>query len=65
MFQISQDIYPIATYSNMLSLIVIFLVTDIFRYKAVIIADGISGLGVYIILVFFHSLFAVQVLNYY
>ncbi|XP_054273212.1 thiamine transporter 1-like isoform X2 [Macrosteles quadrilineatus] len=61
--QISQDIYPIATYANMLSLIVVFLVTDFLRYKPIIIADAVSGVCVYAGLILFNTLFAVQVVE--
>lgn len=47
----------------MIQLIVVFLVTDYLRYKAVILADALSGIIVYVMLIVCRSLFAMQVLE--
>lgn len=61
--QVSQSIYPISTYSHMIQLIIVFLVTDYLRYKPVIVVDALSGITVYIMLIVCRSLFAMQVLE--
>lgn len=41
--QVIQDILPIGTYSHLGQLIIVFLITDLSRYKPLIIVLGISG----------------------
>lgn len=43
-FQVTEEIYPIGTYSNFATLIIVFLLTDFLRYKPVIILCGLSGI---------------------
>ncbi|XP_039295512.1 thiamine transporter 2 [Nilaparvata lugens] len=57
---VTYEIYPIGVYSNMLELIIVFLVTDYFRYQPVIVTCAISGLIVYLILTFGKSLIWMQ-----
>lgn len=63
LLQVSQSIYPISTYSHMIQLIVVFLVTDFLRYKPVILIDALSGITVYVMLITCRSLFAMQVIK--
>ncbi|XP_034947497.1 thiamine transporter 2-like [Chelonus insularis] len=62
--QVNQEIYPIATYSNFATLVVVFLLTDFLRYKPVIILCGISGIAAYIILIVGNSIPIIQVVEF-
>uniref|UniRef100_A0A2M4CAM4 Putative thiamine transporter 1 n=1 Tax=Anopheles marajoara TaxID=58244 RepID=A0A2M4CAM4_9DIPT len=44
--EITQEAFPIGTYSYLAQLAIIFLVTDLLRYKPIIIVNGIAGLVV-------------------
>ncbi|KAL4119316.1 hypothetical protein QTP88_012141 [Uroleucon formosanum] len=58
--QINEEIYAVGTYSCLVLAVVIFLVTDYFRYKPLIIADGIAGIFTYALLLGTPSLIRVQ-----
>lgn len=58
--QVSQEIYPIGTYSTLLLLLVIFLITDLARYKPVIIVQSLAGVVCYSLITFCASLEYVQ-----
>ncbi|KAK9504491.1 hypothetical protein O3M35_010813 [Rhynocoris fuscipes] len=61
--QISEDIYPIAIYSTMVLLIFIFLITDLLRYKPIIILNSLSGIVIYLMLIFCRKLIAMQIVE--
>lgn len=61
LIQVNEEIYAVGTYSCLVLAVVIFLVTDYFRYKPLIIADGIAGIFTYALLLGKPSLFRVQV----
>lgn len=61
--QVYQDIYPIATYSNFASLILVFLLTDFLRYKPVIILSGLCAMSTYILLIWGQSLFIIRIVE--
>lgn len=61
--QISKEVYPVGTYSNMILLVLVFLVTDLCRYKALIVVLGLSGLACWSMLIWTTSLFELQVLE--
>lgn len=50
--QVNQEIYPVGTYSYLCLLVLIFLITDLARYKPVIILIGVSGLATFCLLAF-------------
>ncbi|XP_026820186.1 folate transporter 1-like [Rhopalosiphum maidis] len=58
--QINEEIYAVGTYSCLVLAVLIFLITDYFRYKPLIIADGIAGILTYALLLGTPSLFRVQ-----
>ncbi|XP_011497226.1 PREDICTED: thiamine transporter 1-like [Ceratosolen solmsi marchali] len=62
--QINQEIYPIGTYSNFATLILVFLLTDLIRYKFVIILCGFSGTIAYVILRFATTIAHVQIVEF-
>ncbi|XP_077296296.1 thiamine transporter 1-like [Arctopsyche grandis] len=53
---LNQHVYPVGTYSYLALLIVVFLITDYLKYKPLIIVSGLSGIGVYSILLWTKSL---------
>ncbi|XP_037039633.1 thiamine transporter 1-like [Bradysia coprophila] len=58
--QINQDIFPIGTYSYLVQLIIIFLVTDMLRYKPLIILLGASGVTIWSMLLWTNSVLGLQ-----
>lgn len=60
---ITQNVYPVATYSYLAHLVVIFLVTDLCRYKPLIFVLGISGIVIWSLLLWTESLFALQIVE--
>lgn len=56
---LNQDVYPVSTYSYLGLLILIFLVTDYFKYKPLIIVSGkyISQILLSLIWSWFHQVF--------
>ncbi|XP_039432440.1 folate transporter 1-like [Culex pipiens pallens] len=61
--QVVQDVFPIGTYSYVAQLVVVFLITDYFRYKPLIIVAGLAGTVVWSMFVLGRSLGALQVLE--
>ncbi|XP_058811289.1 folate transporter 1-like [Topomyia yanbarensis] len=59
----AQDVLSIGTYSYMAQLVVVFLITDYFRYKPLIIVAGLAGTLVWIMFVWSSSLRALQLLE--
>ncbi|KAK7873429.1 hypothetical protein R5R35_000214 [Gryllus longicercus] len=50
--QVNQEIYPVATYSYLCLLVLVFLVTDLLRYKPMIILLAVSGVITFCLLAF-------------
>uniref|UniRef100_A0A0A9Z2L1 Thiamine transporter 1 n=1 Tax=Lygus hesperus TaxID=30085 RepID=A0A0A9Z2L1_LYGHE len=61
--QVSQDIYPVSIYSMLILCVVIFLITDLVRYKPIIILLSTSAMSVYLMLIFGRSLIVMQILE--
>ncbi|XP_050433204.1 thiamine transporter 1-like isoform X2 [Adelges cooleyi] len=59
--EINEQIYAIGTYSCLVLAVVMFMVTDYFRYKPLIVADGVAGIFTYALLVGTPSLNRVKV----
>ncbi|CAG0889230.1 unnamed protein product [Darwinula stevensoni] len=62
--QIYQDVYPVWTYSYLATLPVVFAVTDYFRYKPVIILEGIAYVATYIMLILGNSIRIMQMVEF-
>lgn len=45
--QLNREIYPYGTYSVLIQLVLVFLVTDILRYKPIIILSACAGLALF------------------
>ncbi|KAK3909412.1 Thiamine transporter 1 [Frankliniella fusca] len=50
--EVNQDIYPIGTYSTLVLLIMVFLITDILCYKPIIIVHSLAGVTCYCLITF-------------
>lgn len=61
--QVSQEVYPVGTYSYLAHLIVMFLITDLCRYKPLIIVLGASGIVVWGMLLWTKTLLKLQILE--
>ncbi|XP_066255009.1 thiamine transporter 1-like [Euwallacea similis] len=61
--QVNQQVYPVGTYSYLGLLILVFLITDICRYKPLIVFSGISGIVVWGMLLYTTSLLELQILE--
>jgi len=61
--EVYRDALPVGTYSYLAQLVVIFLVTDYFRYKPLIILSGICGIIVWCMLIWTKSLLELQILE--
>lgn len=59
--QVNQQIYPVGTYSYLAQLVVVFLVTDLLRYKPVIILEGLSGIVTWTLLIVGQTIASMQV----
>lgn len=60
--QVNQDIFPIGTYSYLAQLVVIFLFTDLLRYKPLIMLLACSGVVVWSMLLWTYSLLSSQII---
>lgn len=54
--QVNQQVYPTGTYSYLVLLIVVFLITDLSRYKPLIMFLGASGVVIWGMLLWTTSL---------
>ncbi|EFA04966.1 thiamine transporter 1 [Tribolium castaneum] len=61
--EVTKQVYPVGTYANMILLVLVFLITDICRYKPLIVVLGLSGIAVWAMLIWTTSLFSLQVLE--
>lgn len=58
--QVYQEVYPIGTYAVLAQLVIIFLVTDLFRYKPIIVLSSITGIILFVFLLWTRSLLNLQ-----
>ncbi|XP_055502473.1 thiamine transporter 2-like [Leucoraja erinacea] len=61
--QVTNEIFPVWTYSYMVVLIPVFLVTDYLRYKPIIILQGMSFITTWLMLLFAQGVLAMQFLE--
>lgn len=61
--QVTQEVYPVSTYSLLAFQLVVLLITDICRYKAIIVALGLCGCVIWSLLIWSTSLIALQILE--
>ncbi|KAK2715771.1 thiamine transporter 1-like [Artemia franciscana] len=63
--QVYQDIFPVWTYSYLLLLIAVFLLTDFLRYKPVIILEGFAYIITWILLILGQTVGAFQAVEFF
>lgn len=64
-FQVNQYIYPVATYSNLATLILVFLITDFVRYKPIIILCGLSGIVTFLTIILGKTVLELQIMEFF
>ncbi|XP_056132892.1 thiamine transporter 2-like [Lampris incognitus] len=58
--QVTREVYPVWTYSNLFFLVPVFLVTDLLRYKPVIVLQGLSCVLSFLLILVGSGLFSAQ-----
>ncbi|KAM7352726.1 thiamine transporter 1 [Cochliomyia hominivorax] len=53
--ELNREIYPFGTYSVLVQLILVFLITDILRYKPIIVLSACAGIVLFAILLWTHT----------
>ena len=61
--QVYHDVYPVWTYSYLAILFLVFLVTDLAKYKPVIILEGFAYILTWVLLLWGHGLAAMQIMQ--
>ncbi|XP_017065493.2 LOW QUALITY PROTEIN: thiamine transporter 2 [Drosophila eugracilis] len=59
--QIYQDVYPFGTYSVLAQLVIVFLITDLVRYKPVIVLSALAGITLFSLLIWTETVGMLQV----
>ncbi|CAG0920775.1 unnamed protein product [Notodromas monacha] len=59
-----QNVYPVWTYSYLVLLLFVFLLTDLLRYKPVIVIEGIAYVATWSLLLWARGVFAMQVMEF-
>lgn len=62
--QVNNEIYPVWTYSYLTMLVVVLLLTDLLRYKIVIIFEALSYMTTWIILLWGHGVILMQLMQF-
>lgn len=62
--QVYHDIYPVWTYSYLAVLVVVFLVTDFFRYKPLVIFEGFSYIATWCLLLWGRGVTQMQLMQF-
>ncbi|XP_019965201.2 reduced folate transporter [Paralichthys olivaceus] len=63
--QVTNEIIPVLTYSYMAVLVPAFLLTDLLRYKPVLVIQGISQVVIWLILLLCTSLLEMQLMEFF
>lgn len=61
MLKVVHVAYPIATYSYLATLPIVFLITDYLRYKAIIVLEAVAFVLTYTLLIWGHGLTTLKV----
>lgn len=61
--EVTQQVYPVGTYAQLAQLVIVFLITDLCRYKPLIVLMGLAGITAWGILLWGKNLFHLQVLE--
>ncbi|XP_036614148.1 thiamine transporter 2 [Trichosurus vulpecula] len=63
--EVSNQMFPVWTYSYLVLLFPVFVLTDYLRYKPIIILQGVSFLITWLMLLFSQGLLAMQILEFF
>ncbi|KAM6065313.1 thiamine transporter 2-like [Theristicus caerulescens] len=63
--EVTNQIFPVWTYSYLALLFPVFLMTDYVRYKPVLLLQGISFIVTWLLLLFAHGVVAMQVVEFF
>ncbi|XP_037263473.1 thiamine transporter 2-like [Falco rusticolus] len=63
--EVTNQIFPVWTYSYLALLFPVFLVTDYVRYKPVLLLQGISFIVTWLLLLFAHGVVAMQLVEFF
>ncbi|NWR83712.1 S19A3 protein, partial [Furnarius figulus] len=63
--EVTNQIFPVWTYSYLALLFPVFLVTDYVRYKPVLLLQGISLIVTWLLLLFAHGVLAMQLVEFF
>uniref|UniRef100_A0A8C8BM89 Thiamine transporter 2 n=1 Tax=Otus sunia TaxID=257818 RepID=A0A8C8BM89_9STRI len=63
--EVTNQIFPVWTYSYLALLFPVFLITDYVRYKPVLLLQGISFIVTWLLLLFAHGVVAMQVVEFF
>lgn len=64
-FQVTNQVFPVWTYSYLALLVPVFLITDYLRYKPILLLQGISFIVTWLLLLFAHGLVAMQLVEFF
>ncbi|EZA49220.1 hypothetical protein DMN91_000010 [Ooceraea biroi] len=62
--EVNHYIYSVATYSYLLSLVLMFLITDFVRYKPIIILCGLSGFATFLLIILGKIVIVLQIAKF-
>lgn len=65
MLQLTKDTFPVGTYSYLVLLLPVFILTDYVRYKPVLILQGVSFIITWLLLLFGQGVRAMQVVEFF
>ncbi|XP_053930162.1 thiamine transporter 2 [Cuculus canorus] len=63
--EVTNQIFPVWTYSYLALLFPVFLITDYMRYKPILLLQGISFIITYLLLLFAHGVLAMQLVEFF
>ncbi|NWS39588.1 S19A3 protein, partial [Probosciger aterrimus] len=63
--EVTNQVFPVWTYSYLALLLPVFLITDYVRYKPVLLLQGISFIVTWLLLLFAHGVVAMQIVEFF
>ncbi|KFP16673.1 Thiamine transporter 2, partial [Egretta garzetta] len=63
--EVTNQIFPVWTYSYLVLLFPVFLITDYVRYKPILLLQGVSFIITWLLLLFAHGVAAMQVVEFF
>ncbi|XP_061221196.1 thiamine transporter 2-like [Neopsephotus bourkii] len=63
--EVTNQVFPVWTYSYLALLLPVFLITDYVRYKPVLLLQGLSFIVTWLLLLFAHGVVAMQIVEFF